>query len=262
MGTKSRQRQKGRSISTCQEFLKKTGAGIVQAYRNEVRIGDAPGGQPARATTEDRSIVAAAIREPFAVDASDSPVRRSAALRSAIAAQKALLSASNKEARLRFAISLQWWAVEDRGVVVFSADRTQRQKGALTAGKYCHIMETVILQYTSGAFPNGDCLFQQGLSPVHTARSEQANIQQTGIDQLAVVPKEADSNIIENVWRRTKVALNRTRMPSAYEDGLWAAVLAERQRLASETSIVTALYESLPSSMSADIEVNSDMAHY
>lgn len=112
---------------------------IVQAYRYEGRIGDAPRGHPARATTEDedRLIVAAAVANPFissreirealAVDASDSTVRRrlrSVGLRSAIAAQKPLLSAANKEARLRFAISHQSWTVEDWGRVVFSDEST------------------------------------------------------------------------------------------------------------------------------------------
>ncbi|KAH9373220.1 hypothetical protein HPB48_004965 [Haemaphysalis longicornis] len=99
------------------------------------------------------------------------------------------------------------------------------------------------------------------LAPVHTARSVQAHLEQTGIEQLTWGPKGAGLNIIENVWGRTKVALNRTPMPSATEDELWAAVLAEWQRLASDTSLVTALYESLPSRMSAVVEVNDDMTH-
>ncbi|KAH9364995.1 hypothetical protein HPB48_018486 [Haemaphysalis longicornis] len=93
---------------------------IVEAYRYEGGIRDAPRGHPARVTPEDedRSIVAAAvanafiysrkIREALAVYASDSRVcrrLRSVGLHSAIAAQKQLLSASNKEARLWFTIS-------------------------------------------------------------------------------------------------------------------------------------------------------------
>lgn len=80
-----------------------------------------------------------------------------------------------------------------------------------------------------------------------TARSVQAHLEQTGIEQLAWVLKAADLNIIAKVWGRMKVALKRTPMPSATEDELWAAVLAEWQRLASDASLVTALYESLPS---------------
>ncbi|KAH9364992.1 hypothetical protein HPB48_015317 [Haemaphysalis longicornis] len=144
---------------------------------------------------------------------------RSVGLRSAVAAQRPLLSASNEESRLRFASSHQSRTVEDWG------------RGALTAATFCHILDTV------------------------------EHLQQTGIGQLALVPKGADINIIKNVWGRMKVALNRTPMPSATEDELRAAVLAEWQRLASGTSLVTALNESLPSRMSAVVEVNGDMTH-
>lgn len=150
-----------------------------------------------------------------------------------------------------------WGAISRHGL-----GPLHRVQGALTAAKYCNILDTVVVPYTSSVFPNGDFLFQQDLAPVHTARSVRAHLQQTGIEQLAWVPKGADLNIIENVWGRMKVALNRTPMPSATEDELWAAVLAEWQRLASDTSLVTALYDSLPSRMSAVVEVNGDMTHY
>ncbi|KAH9366449.1 hypothetical protein HPB48_007865 [Haemaphysalis longicornis] len=58
-----------------------------------------------------------------------------------------------------------------------------------------------------------------------------------------------------------KVEVNRTPISSATEDELWAAVFADWQRLASDTSVVTALYESLPSRLSAVVEVNGDMTH-
>ncbi|KAH9378201.1 hypothetical protein HPB48_022655 [Haemaphysalis longicornis] len=116
-----------------------------------------------------------------------------------------------------------WGAISRHGL-----GPLHRVQGALTAAKYCHI-------------PGHDFLFQQDLAPVHTARSVQAHLYQTGIEKLAWVPKEADLNIIEN---------------------LWAAVLAEWQRLASDTSLVTALYESLPSRMSAVVEVQAACRHY
>ncbi|KAH9370544.1 hypothetical protein HPB48_011441 [Haemaphysalis longicornis] len=109
--------------------------------------------------------------------------------------------------------------------------------------------------------PRGHTAVGLALAPAHTTPSVQAHLQQTGNKQLAWVPKTADLSIIENHWDRVKVALNRTPMPSATEDELWAAVLAEWQRLASDTSLVKALYESLLSGMSAVAEVNGDMMH-
>ncbi|KAH9374745.1 hypothetical protein HPB48_012913 [Haemaphysalis longicornis] len=109
--------------------------------------------------------------------------------------------------------------------------------------------------------PRGHPAWGSALAPIHTARSLQAHLQQTGIEQLARVPKGADINIIENVRGRMKVALNRIPIPSATADELWAAVLSKWQRLASDTSLVTALYESLWSRTSAVVEVNGEMTH-
>ncbi|KAH9375464.1 hypothetical protein HPB48_015427 [Haemaphysalis longicornis] len=68
--------------------------------------------------------------------------------------------------------------------------------------------------------PRGHPACGLALAPAHTAPSVQAHLQQTGIKQLAWLPKEAYLNTIENVWGRVKVALNRTPMPSATEDEL------------------------------------------
>ena len=110
---------------------------IVQAFRYEGRIHDAPRGAPPRATTEDddRCIIAAVVEDPFLsareireelqLDVSDVTVRRrlrSAGLHSAMAAQKPLLSHSNKEARLRFAMGHVSWTADDWGRVVFSTN--------------------------------------------------------------------------------------------------------------------------------------------
>lgn len=112
---------------------------IVQAFRYEGRIRDAPRGPPPRATTEDEDhyIVAAAVDDPFlsareirehlGLDASDATIRRrlrSAGLISGMAAQKPLLTESNKEARLRFATEHASWTADDWGRVVFSDEST------------------------------------------------------------------------------------------------------------------------------------------
>ncbi|KAH9376612.1 hypothetical protein HPB48_005823 [Haemaphysalis longicornis] len=94
--------------------------------------------------------------------------------------------------------------------------------GALSKRGYCLRPIRELLRRTS----RPHCLgFGPGARPY--APSVQAHLQQTGNKQLAWVPKRADLSIIENLWDRVKVALNRTPMPSATEDELWAAVLAD-----------------------------------
>ncbi|XP_075530153.1 uncharacterized protein LOC142563485 [Dermacentor variabilis] len=113
---------------------------IVQAYRDEGRITDAPHERRPRATSADQDlqIVAAVNEKPFlnakevrstlALEhVSDSTVRRrlrEAALRSRIAAQKPLLTVANKTARLKFAVDHRSWKVEDWKYVIFSDEST------------------------------------------------------------------------------------------------------------------------------------------
>lgn len=151
-----------------------------------------------------------------------------------------------------------WGAVSKHGL-----GPLHRITGRLTSASYCDIVDTVLLPFVQGGlFPDHNFLFQQDLAPVHTARVVKNHLQQCGIEELAWVPKGADMNIIENVWGRIKVAMVRKPIYSATEDQLWAAVLAEWERLKADTTFVSSLYESLPSRMAAVIELNGEMTRY
>ncbi|KAH9373078.1 hypothetical protein HPB48_005442 [Haemaphysalis longicornis] len=112
---------------------------IIQAFKYEGRVRDAPRPPPPRVTTEDEDacIIASVVQDPFQsarairhtldLDVSDSTVRRrlrSAGLRSRIASQKPLLTTSNKNARLHFATQHASWRTEDWGRVIFSDEST------------------------------------------------------------------------------------------------------------------------------------------
>ncbi|KAH9365745.1 hypothetical protein HPB48_008061 [Haemaphysalis longicornis] len=112
---------------------------IIQAYRNEGRICDAPHDRRPRVTSaiEDEVLVAAAYANPFGtaqqhaqlagVSASLSTVKRrlaEAGLRSRVAVQKPLLSDDNKAARLRFASEHSTWSVDDWKQVLLSDEST------------------------------------------------------------------------------------------------------------------------------------------
>ncbi|KAH9365241.1 hypothetical protein HPB48_018531 [Haemaphysalis longicornis] len=112
---------------------------IIQAYRNEGRICDAPHDRRPRVTSaiEDKVLVAVAYANSFGtaqhhaqlagVSASLTTVKRKlaeAGLRSRVAVQKPLLSDDNKAARLRFASEHSIWSVDDRKQAVFSDEST------------------------------------------------------------------------------------------------------------------------------------------
>lgn len=111
---------------------------IIQAFRDEGRIGDAPRCLNRKTTREqDMAIVAVAAADPFmtagqikdivGLDTSDELVRkrlREAGLTNRCAAQKPLLSATSKAERLRFAHEHLQWTVDDWGQVAFTDEST------------------------------------------------------------------------------------------------------------------------------------------
>ncbi|XP_049519718.1 uncharacterized protein LOC125944032 [Dermacentor silvarum] len=228
---------------------------IIQAYKYEGRIQDAPRASRPKATTDDEDalIVAAAVRNPFLpapairedldLDVSDTTVRRrlrTAGLHSRVAAQKPLLTAANKDARRQFAELHEAWTSEEWGRVTFSDELTfsmrqdqrwrvwrlpgtrndpdnvqgvsasgrssvnvwgavsryglgplQRIRGHLSSEQYCNILNNVLLPYASSLFPDGDYLFQQDRSPIHTARAVkefQAEALQRALEESDTAP--------------------------------------------------------------------------
>ncbi|KAG0416889.1 hypothetical protein HPB47_006059 [Ixodes persulcatus] len=208
---------------------------IVQAFRYEGRICDAPRGPPPRATTEDEDhyIVAAAVDDPFlsareirkhlglnASDATNVRGRRMTGAGSSSQTSRRLprertnvctcgeFAAHDPAYVQRVANNGRtcvnvWGAVTKHGL-----GPLHRIAGRLMSASYCDIVDTVLLLFVHGGlFPDHNFLFQQDLAPVHTARVVKNHLQQCGIEELAWVPKGADMNIIENVWGRIEVAM-------------------------------------------------------
>lgn len=300
---------------------------IIQAYKKEGRISDAPHKRHPRATTaaQDADILDAAKASPFStareigaaagVSASASTIKRRLAegkLKSHVAAQKPRLSLSNRTARLNFAKEHVSWTTDDWKTVLFSDESTfttrwdqkrrvwrpvnarydplyvqevassgrtavnvwgamsrdglgvlHRIEGHLTSVKYCDILDYVMIPYAlDGPFPDGDFLFQQDLSPVHTAKVVEELLNMRGVRCLKWVPKGADLNIIEAVWGRMKVRLCKRGLHSSSADELWSAVEEEWIRLQNERSFIDNLYASLPSRMQDVIAVQGAMTRY
>ncbi|KAH6921345.1 hypothetical protein HPB50_027666 [Hyalomma asiaticum] len=227
---------------------------IIQAYRKEGRIRDAPHKRHPRATTaaQDADILDAAKASPFStareigaaagVSASASTIKRRLAegkLESHVAAQNPRLSFPNKTACLNFAKEHVSWTTDDWKTrpanapydplyvkEVASSGRTalnvwgavsrdglgvlHRIEGPLTSAKYCDILDYVMIPYAlDGPFPDGDFLFQQDLSPVHTAKVVEELLDMRGVRCLRWVPKGANLSIIEAVRGRAPAVQKR-----------------------------------------------------
>ncbi|KAH9362089.1 hypothetical protein HPB48_002067 [Haemaphysalis longicornis] len=130
---------KQRDIARLTKRPIKTVNRIIQAYRTERRIKDAPRKPRSRVTSleEDLKIVAVAaakpgaslreIRQTAGVQASKTTIKRrlhEAGLKSRIAAQNPLLRVENKEKRLQFARQHMSWTTQNWAKVVFSDECT------------------------------------------------------------------------------------------------------------------------------------------
>ncbi|KAH6932502.1 hypothetical protein HPB50_006447 [Hyalomma asiaticum] len=148
-----------------------------------------------------------------------------------------------------------WGAVSRDGLGVL-----HRTEGPLTSAKYCDILDYVMIPYAlDGPFPDGDFLFQQDLSPVHTTKVVEVLLNMRGVRRLRWVPKGAHLNIIEAVWGRMKVRLCKRGLHSSSADELWSTVEEEWMRLQNERSFIDNLYASLQSKMQDVIAVQGAM---
>ncbi|KAH6946089.1 hypothetical protein HPB50_011616 [Hyalomma asiaticum] len=236
----------------------------MDAYRREGRISDAPHKRHPRATTaaQDADILDAAKASPFreigaaaGVSASASTIKRRLAETEEprCGPEAAPLLAKQDGAssieRGRTAVNV-WGAVSRDGLGVLRCI-----EGPLTSAKYCDILDYVMIPYAlDGPFPDGDFLFQQDLSPVHTAKVVEELLNMRGVRCLRWVPKGADLNII--VWGRMKLRLCKRGLHSSSADELWSAVEEEWMRLQNERSFIDNLYASLQSRMQDVIAVH------
>lgn len=150
-----------------------------------------------------------------------------------------------------------WGAVSRHGL-----GPLHRIIGPLTSVRYCDIVNTVLVPYVrDGSFHN-DFIFQQDNAPIHTTRVVKDHLEQCAIPVLPWCAKGADLNIMENVWGHLKTSMVRQPLYSATRDELWATVSHEWEVLRADPGFVSALYESLPSRISAVIAAGGEMTRY
>ncbi|EEC05391.1 transposable element tc1 transposase, putative, partial [Ixodes scapularis] len=76
-----------------------------------------------------------------------------------------------------------------------------RIEGSFNAQCYCEILDNVLVPYIlDGPFEVGCCLLQHDRSPVHTARSVSALLEDRAVRTLQWPPVGPDLNPIESVW--------------------------------------------------------------
>ncbi|KAG0417680.1 hypothetical protein HPB47_005418 [Ixodes persulcatus] len=250
-----------RQISSATGVGRKTVGRIIEAYRDEQRVDDAPRGTRAPATSTDLLIVAAICDDPFLtvpelksilnLRASRSTIERrlhEAGLHCRIAAKKPRLYERHRQARLAFAQAHSSLGYEEWSQVVFTDEvsfcsRWDQQLrvwrpaycrlvGSFDALQYTDIIDHVLLPFLlDGPYPDGLFLLQHDRSPVHQAGTVKRLPEQRAITALPWPPGGADLNIIKNVWGILKKRLSRRNLADSSMGTLESAIREEWDRL-------------------------------
>ncbi|KAG0421744.1 hypothetical protein HPB47_002404, partial [Ixodes persulcatus] len=121
---------------------------------------------------------------------------------------------------------------------------------SFNSASYCDLPDNTLIPYAlDGPSQDGCFIFQHDCSPIHTANSVRALLEERAVHVLDWVPKGANFNIIENVWGTLKSRLARMNLRTASADDLWMAVRGEWEHLSQRAGYVEALFESLPGRM-------------
>lgn len=216
---------------------------IVQAYRDEGRIKDA---QLEGGGLEIRHL----LRRIYFLETLG-PAEKSVAH-----GERTLLSAEHRGSG-RTSVNV-WAAISHDGL-----SPLLKLSGKFTSAAYCKLFEHEMIPYVlNGPHMDGCYLFQQDLSPVHTAKEVARILDERGAMRLEWCAKGADTSIIEHVLARMKANLSRLSLDLVTADELWEARQEEWKRIQADTSFIAALYRSLPERMDAVIQAGGAMTCY
>ncbi|KAH7955934.1 hypothetical protein HPB52_005159 [Rhipicephalus sanguineus] len=221
------------------------------------------------------------IRRELQLDVSPSTIKRrlrQGGLQGCVAAQKPHLTERQRQLRLEFARAVEDWTKDEWHEVIFTDEATfstrwdqQRRvwrpigrcavsawgalskeglgplvpiDGSFTASAYCRLLQEVLVPYAlDGPFEHGCYLLQHDRSPIHTARTVAAVLENLAVRTLPWPPVGAELNPIGNVWGILKSRLSARRISSTTSDALWQSVSEEWERLRHSPEVVVTLYE-------------------
>ncbi|KAH7945075.1 hypothetical protein HPB49_006166 [Dermacentor silvarum] len=178
------------------QMMGRSNKSIIQAYRDEGRISDAPHKRHPRATTaaQDMDILDAAQASPF------STTKEIGACAGVPACKRATFTTHwDQKQRVWHPVNARydplcvqevassgrtgvnvWGAMSRDGLGVL-----HRIEGPLTSARYCDILDYVMIPYAlDGPFLDGDFLLRQDLSPVHTTKVVEELLNMRGVQCL------------------------------------------------------------------------------
>ncbi|CAC5409088.1 unnamed protein product [Mytilus coruscus] len=132
--------------------------------------------------------------------------------------------------------------------------------GNINALKYIEVVDNFVLPVIARHFPGDNYIYQDDNAPVHRANSVKIYMQQNQLHGMEWPAQSPDLNIIENMWRKIKLELQKqphiittkAQMETAIRN-IWTNIPLEFKRK---------LYESIPIRLRQVIRAKGNITKY
>ena len=102
-------------------------------------------------------------------------------------------------------VSIMVW-----GAVTYGGQTTLKWvRGNINSQKYCSTLQEELLPLLESAYPDGNYTFIQDNAPVHVSFEARTWLDCNSVITSVCPPQSPDLNLIENLWRKTKVQLRK-----------------------------------------------------
>ena len=94
--------------------------------------------------------------------------------------------------------------------ITYGGQRTLKWvRGNINSQKYCSTLQEELLPLLESAYPDGNYTFVQDNAPVHVSVETRTWLDCNSVNTSVWPPQSPDLNLIDNLWRETKVKLRK-----------------------------------------------------
>ena len=153
-------------------------------------------------------------------------------------------------------ISVMVW-----GAITYGGQRTLKWgRGNINSQNYCSTLHEELLPLLQSAYPDNNYTFIQDNAPVHTSAETRAWLDQNSVSTSVWPPQSPDLNLIENLWRETKIQLRKNIGGCNTPSDLYQRL--ERIFYATPEDTIKHLYSNIPRRLKAVIKAKGTLTKY